>query len=145
MNPGAMPPAGSPPPGPPMPPPPGPPPPGVMPRPPIMGPGPSLPLPPGVMSDLPAHMGQGWQQVDLAVRVLRSAMRSTDFQTTPAVVAVLQSATDTLNELLSHYTAGSTNASVSSPPKADAGEGSAASADADAQPSPSESSGADDL
>jgi len=49
-------------------------------------------------------MSPGWQIIDAAVRLLRMALRSADFQKTPAVVAVITHTAETLTELLSHYT-----------------------------------------
>jgi hypothetical protein len=83
-------------------------------------------------------MGPGWQQVDLAVRAVRTALRSTDFQKTPAVVAVLQSVLNTMTELLSHYTSGTSGATppASQPRVAEErADGASSSADADSQPS----------
>lgn len=137
---------GMPPPRPPMGAPPGmpppPPPPAAMPPPPppptsgVGGLGPASPIA-GLFSDLSPHMGPGWQQVDLAVRAIRTALRSTDFQKIPAVVAVLQSVLNTMTELLSHYTSGTSGASAPGPkPRSEerAG-GESPSADADSQPS----------
>jgi hypothetical protein len=145
--------AGGPPPRPPIGPPPGggppPPPPGLPPQ----GPPPGAPPPPppsgagglgpnspfgGMLSDLSPSMGPGWQAVDLAIRALKTGLRSTDFQKTPAVVAVLQSVLNTCTELLSHYTSGQAGATPSATPSKGEGSDSASpSADADAQPAAS--------
>jgi hypothetical protein len=98
--------------------------------------GPAAPLA-GMLSDLSPHMGPGWQQIDLSVRCLRTALRSPDFQKMPAVVAVFQSVTNTLTELLSHYTSGTSGASASSSVpriQENSSGGGTPSADADAQP-----------
>jgi hypothetical protein len=122
-----MPPQAAPPPPPPPPPPQG-----------AGGLGPASPLA-GLFSDLSPSMGPGWQQVDLAARALKTALRSTDFQKTPAVVAVLQSVLNTVTELVSHYTSGTSGAKPSSTasmrPEGRTSEGDSSSADADAQPS----------
>lgn len=83
-----------------------------------------------MLSDLPAHLPDGWQAIDLSIRALKTAMRSVAFQKTPAIVAVVQSATNTLSTLLSHYTAG-TSGGGSADGSADAPS---ASSDADNQP-----------
>lgn len=91
-------------------------------------------------------MGPGWQSLDLAVRAMRVALRSVDFQKTPAVVAVVQSVSNTLAELISHYTTGTEGAGSTSPgtpsPKTTSGDvadtGDTPSADADSAPSQSE-------
>jgi hypothetical protein len=85
-------------------------------------------------------MGPGWQQIDLAVRAIRTALRSPDFQKSPSVVAVFQSVLNTLTELLSHYTTGTSGASSTasgSLPRSEetSSGGDSPSADADAQPS----------
>jgi hypothetical protein len=120
------------------------PPPAAQPPPPPAGPpagglGPASPLQ-GLFSDLPAHLGTGWQQIDLACRAVQTALRSRDFLKTPAVVAVLQSSLNTMQELLSHYTSGTSGASA--PPRSSGATlgdtsdaGSPPSSDADAQPS----------
>lgn len=119
------------------------PPPAAAPPPPPPGPpagglGPASPLQ-GLFSDLPAHLGTGWQQIDLACRAVQTALRSKDFLKTPAVVAVLQSNLNTMQELLSHYTSGTSGSQA--PKRASSGSedttsdsGSPPSSDADAQP-----------
>jgi hypothetical protein len=129
---------------PPMPPQAAPPPPPPQSPPGAGGLGPASPL--GSLVDLSASMGPGWQQVDWAVRSLKSALRSTDFQKTPAVVAVIQSLINTASELISHYTSGTAGAKTSPTVVRREGgrtsESDSSSADADAQPSaePTESS-----
>jgi hypothetical protein len=118
-----------------------PPPPPVAPPPPGPAPGGASALLQGMLTDLPANLGTGWQLVDLAIRILRSAKRSTDFQRTPNVVAVLESTTDTLNTLLSNKTSGIGKAPVAK--ASNGGGGSPVSTDADAQPAQSGSSDAD--
>jgi hypothetical protein len=93
-------------------------------------------------ADLSPHMGPGWQSIDVAVRAVRIALRSVDFQKTPAVVAVFQSVLNTMTEMLSHYTSGTSGATASSDTAPRTSEGSSLgegteSADADAQPSAS--------
>jgi hypothetical protein len=96
-------------------------------------------------SDLSPSMGPGWQSVDLASRAIKVALRSTDFQKTPAVVAVMQSVLNTMTELLSHYVSGTSGASAPGPVPsgADRTDGASPSSDADAQPS-AEPSDSDD-
>lgn len=109
---------------------------GPPPPPPPMGPaglGPASPLA-GLFSDLSPHMGPGWQQIDLAVRAVRTALRSVDFQKIPAVVAVLQDTLNTMTELLSHYTSGTSGATASSVPREPSDAGAPPSSDADAMP-----------
>jgi len=95
-----------------------------------------------MLSDLSPSMSPGWQSVDLAVRALKVALRSEDFQKSPAVVAVVQSVSSTLAELVSHYTTGTAGASKA--PKAEKpseiAQGEPPSSDADAMPSMSEGS-----
>lgn len=129
-----MPPGGPPPPmgGPPMAPPQPPPPPSPG------GLGPAAPFS-GLLSDLPAHLGTGWQSVDIAIRALKTALRSTDFQKLPSVVAVIQSNLNTMTKLLSSYTSGtqgaaSTAPSSASPSSSDADAASTTAADADSMP-----------
>ena len=136
---------------------------GAPPMPPQAAPPPPPPPPPqgagglgpaspfaSLLSDLSSSMGPGWQQVDLAARALKTALRSADFQKTPAVVAVLQSLLNTINELISHYTSGTSGAKPSSTasPRFEGrtSEGDSSSADADAQPSaePTEPAGSDE-
>lgn len=95
-------------------------------------------------SDLSPHMGPGWQSIDVAVRAVKIALRSTDFQQIPAVVAVFQSVLNTMTEMLSHYTSGTSGATASSDTAPRTSEGTSLgegtdSADADAQPSASSS------
>jgi hypothetical protein len=85
-----------------------------------------------MLSDLPAHLPDGWQAIDLSIRALKTAMRSVAFQKTPAIVAVVQSATTTLTTLLSHYTSGTTSGTESDGSVASSAPSS--SADADNQP-----------
>jgi hypothetical protein len=86
-----------------------------------------------MLSDLPAHLPPGWQSLDLASRALKTAMRSVDFQKTPAIVAVVQSVNNTISELLSHYTAGTSGGAAAAGTSSDSS--SSISSDADAQPS----------
>lgn len=111
-------------------PPPAPPP--AAPPPQAGGLGPSSPLA-GMLSDLSPSMGPGWQSVDLAVRALRVALRSTDFQKSPAVVAVVQSVSNTLAQLVTSHTSG-TAEPKKSPPSGEVSQGSPPSSDADSQP-----------
>jgi hypothetical protein len=70
---------------------------------------------------------------------MKVALRSADFQKTPAVVAVIQSQLNTLSELLSHYTSGTAGATPKGAPPRVSGssdDGNSSSADADAQPTP---------
>jgi hypothetical protein len=92
-----------------------------------------------MLSDLSPSMPPGWQAIDLSVRSLKIAMRSADFQRTPAVVAVVQSVTNTLEELVARRVGGTSGPAeprgtreVSAP-----NEGDSVSSDADAQPSQS--------
>src|SRR5271165_197544 len=87
-----------PPPGPPMG---GPPPPAAPPPqpPPQGGLGPASPLA-GMLSDLSASMGPGWQSVDMGIRCLKVALRSEDFQKLPSVVAAVQSCMNQLTTLV---------------------------------------------
>jgi hypothetical protein len=89
-----------------------------------------------MLTDLPAHLSPGWQLVDLAIRVLKSAKRSTDFQRTPNIVAVLEKTTDDLNVLLSNKTAniGGRSSPPSAKPSSGDSGGSPVSTDADSQP-----------
>lgn len=92
-----------------------------------------------MLADLPAHLTPGWQGLDLAVKALRTAMRSVDFQKTPAIVAVVQSVTNTLTELMASRTAGTSGGS--NVPSQAGGP----SSDADSQPSaPDEDAGGGD-
>lgn len=107
------------------------------PPPPAGGLGPASPLV-GMLSDLPTDLTPGWQAIDMAIRCLRTAMRSSDMQKIEKVVAVIQSVHNTLNKLLTAYTnPGSSSgnaapeASLSSP---ELGDSSPGSHDADAQP-----------
>lgn len=99
----------------------------------------------GMLSDLDARLGNGWQQLDLASRCLASALRSTDFQQTPAIVAVIQSQKNVLNQLLATQTTGTSGAASSGgavpslPNSSD--QGNLASVDADAQPSADDEGG----
>lgn len=118
------------------------PPPGGMPPPPqgppqgATGLGPATALA-GLFADLNPTHGPGWQSVDLAIRAVKTALRSSDFQKLPAVVAVMQSVQKTMTELLTAYTSGSSGSSASAgPPPApqDRSQSDTISADADAQP-----------
>jgi len=94
----------------------------------------------GMLSDLSPSMSSGWQSLDIATRAMKVALRSVDFQKTPAVVAVIQSQLNTLSELLSHYTSGTAGAVPKGVPSRGAVSGgddsNSSSADADAQPTP---------
>ena len=59
-----------------------------------------------LLTDLSADMSPGWQQVDLAARILKLTRKMPDMQKSPAVVAVISSTIETLTKLLSHYTSG---------------------------------------
>ena len=105
--------------------------------------GPAAPFS-GMLSDLPANLGTGWQSVDIAIRAYKVALSSKDFQKLPTVVAVLQSQLNVLTKLLSSYTSGTQGASTASssqasPTSTDAEAASNTSADADSMPAaPSE-------
>ena len=98
----------------------------------------------GMLADLPAHLGPGWQSVDIACRAMKIALRSSDFQKLPSVVAVIQSNLNVLTKLMSSYTSGtqggsSTPMSAASPSPSDAEAASSTAADADSMPAaPSE-------
>jgi hypothetical protein len=91
------------------------------------------------LTDLPSHLGPGWQNVDVGIRALRLALRSTDFQQLPKVVAVLQSEVSTLTKLVATYTeatAGGTSTPSVEPAQREPGSLGETSADADSQPAP---------
>jgi hypothetical protein len=67
--------------------------------------GPSSPFA-SLLSDVSADLGPGWSAVDIAVRALKIALRSVEFQKMPKVVAQLQSQMNTLNTLVTSYTMG---------------------------------------
>jgi hypothetical protein len=100
-------------------------PPPMPPAPPGAGLGPASPL--GfAFTDLSVDMPSGWQIVDIAVRLLKTALRTTDFQETPKAVAVISSVTHTLGNLISHYAKG-----VSGSSKTTGSSGPVAGADGD--------------
>lgn len=91
-------------------------------------------------------MSPGWQSIDMMVRCGRTALRSADMQKSPNVVAVIQSVTNTLSELLSHYVSG-TGGGTSTPAMttSDSGsQGDTASSDADSQPAAPDEGGGDE-
>ena len=95
-----------------------------------------------LLIDLPSHLGTGWQSVDIAVSALKIALRSRDFQETPAVVATVQSCIEQLDTLVTTYTEGTTGGPSTptySPAMASQAPG---AADADAQPAAADSGGA---
>ncbi len=110
------------------------------PPPPIGGLGPASPLL-GMLSDLPTNLSPGWQSVDMAIRCLRTALRSEDMQRAEKVVAALQSVMSVLTKLLSAYTSGTSNGAAGGPERAGGGE---PASDADSQPSATSPDNADE-
>lgn len=72
-------------------------------------------------TDLSADMTAGWQLVDIATRVLGTALKTADFQTQPKTAAVVTSAKNTLTKLISHYAGGGSTDS-STPDRTDRGD-----------------------
>jgi hypothetical protein len=87
-----------------------------------------------MLSDLSPSMSPGWQAIDMAIRAIKTALRSVDFQEMPAVVAVVQSCQNTLAELQSHYISGTTTGSAPKTGGDSANDGAQPSSDADSQP-----------
>ena len=83
-------------------------------------------------------MSPGWQQVDLASRCIKKALIAEDFQKMNSVVAVLQSVLNTMTQLLSARSTGSTSGGANVAATAESAQPDGPSADADAQPAADE-------
>lgn len=99
-----------------------------------------------LLIDLPSNLGTGWQSLDIATSALKIALRSADFQKTPAVVAAVQSIINQLTTLVTTYTEGAVGGTAT-PVSTSSDEGGSSSmnaADADAQPASPDMSGMSD-
>ena len=87
--------------------------------------------------DLPSHLGTGFQSLDIGISAMKIALRSRDFQETPAIVAAVQSCINQLEKIVTAYTEGSSGSSSPSstqPPASGSSSAESGAVDSDSQP-----------